>query len=62
MTKYILLWLISVALLTTIGAYSHEKDLIRQCVEDGTLYTWDDEYVFECKAIKFNKDIEELKG
>ena len=35
-----------------VSAYMHEKDMIRHCVEDGTLYTWNNEYTFECKATK----------
>lgn len=34
------------------AAYAHESDLIRHCVEEGTLKTWNGEYNFECKAIK----------
>jgi hypothetical protein len=35
-----------------LSGYAHESDLIRHCIEEGTMHTWNNDYTFECKAIK----------
>jgi len=47
---YYIVFIVSVIFVVWVGGYSHEKDLIRQCVEEGTLHTWNSDYKFKCEA------------